>query len=420
MTTLPAAPPQWRVRLLVQKFGGTSVATTERIVQVARRIADARGEGYQVLVVVSAMGHTTDELLELARQISPRPPARELDMLLTAGERISMALVCMALHEQGLAAISFTGSQSGIITDTHHADARILEVRATRIEQALNEGRIVIVAGFQGVSPLREVTTLGRGGSDTTAVALAAVLGAERCDICTDVEGVYSADPRLVPRAAKLEALGYDEMLELAANGARVLHPRCVEIARRFAVPLSVRSSFSTSKGTVIASVEKIETAVIRGIACDEEVATLTLAGIPPGEAAGVLEFLGQEAVATRFVVQTPHESRCDLVCLLQRDDALRAAELLSPRLARLGSGKLVQAHDVAAITVVGQGIQSQPGTVGRILGALERAGVSVRMVSSSAISLTCVVGRAEATRGMRSLHTELGLDAPAGDPAPG
>jgi aspartate kinase len=403
------------VRLLVQKYGGTSVATTDRIVQVARRVVEARNAGYRTLVVVSAMGDTTDELLQLAHAVTPRPAGRELDMLLTAGERISMALLSMALQEQGQAAVSYTGSQSGIITDTHHADARILEVRAHRIQQALDDDRVVIVAGFQGVSSEREITTLGRGGSDTTAVALAAVLGAERCDICTDVDGVYTADPRPVPRARKLDQVDYDEMLELAANGARVLHPRCVEIARRFRVPLVVRSSFTPAKGTVIASMEKIETAVIRGIACDEEVAALTLANLPAAAATGVLDVLGEHAIATRFVVQVPHGERRDVVCLLARADAGRAAEVLAARIAPHAGAALLPAGDVAAITVVGQGIQSQPGTVARILGALQREEIPVHIVSSSAISLSCVVARADATRGLRALHTALGLDAPAG-----
>ena len=398
----------------MQKYGGTSVATTDRIVQVARRVVEARNEGYRTLVVVSAMGDTTDDLLHLAQAITPRPAGRELDMLLTAGERISMALLSMALQEQGHAAVSYTGSQSGIITDTHHADARILEVRAHRIQQALEDDRVVIVAGFQGVSPEREITTLGRGGSDTTAVALAAVLGAERCDICTDVDGVYTADPRPVPRARKLDQIDYDEMVELAANGAHVLHPRCVEIARRFRVPLVVRSSFTTAKGTVITSMEKIETAVIRGIACDEDVAALTLANLPASAATSILDVLGEHAIATRFVVQVPRAERRDVVCLLARADAGRATEVLAARIAPHAGAALLPAGDVAAITVVGQGIQSQPGTVARILGALQREDVPVHFVSSSAISLSCVVARADATRAMRALHTALGLDTPA------
>jgi len=400
------------MRLLVQKYGGTSVATTDRIVHVARRIADAKAAGAQVLVVVSAMGHSTDELLHLARQVCPAPPPRELDMLLTAGERISMSLLSMALQVQGHDAVSFTGSQSGIITDTRHTDAHILEVRPHRLQEALQAGRIAIVAGFQGMSLEKEITTLGRGGSDTTAVALAAALGAWRCEIYTDVDGVYSADPRLVPRAANLPALSYDEMLELAAQGARVLHPRCVEIARRFGVTVHVKSSFTHTKGTVIGAMETIETAVIRGIACDEEVATLTAADVPQSQCAALLASLAAAGIATRVVVQVAHGERGDLVCLLAQDDIARAATTLAPHLASGAAGTLVQNTAVASLTVVGQGIQSHPGTAAGILSALAAADVPLLLVSSTAIAMTCVVPRHAAQHAARALHTALGLDA--------
>ena len=400
------------MRLLVQKYGGTSLATTDRIVQVAERIARAHDDGVGVLVVVSAMGGTTDELLGLASRISARPPARELDMLLTTGERVSMALLSMALHELGHAAVSYTGSQSGIITDTHHADARILEVRAARLEESLAQGRVVIVAGFQGVSSEREVTTLGRGGSDTTAVALAAALGAERCEICTDVAGVCSADPRRVPRARTLHAITYDEMLELAAHGAQVLHPRCVEIARRFNVRLEVRSSFEATKGTVIGAMERIETAVIRGIACDADVATVTVHDVGAHDVATLFSTLGDARIATRLVVQTAEAETCNVVCLLRRDDAARAREILTSPSA-LGARLRVETDEnVAALSIVGQGIQSHPGSVARVLSALREADVRVRLVSSSSISLHCVVERSQADHALNTLHTRLGLDA--------
>lgn len=401
------------MRLLVQKYGGTSLATTERIAQVAQRIAHAKEEGNKVLVVVSAMGGTTDELVALASRISAAPPARELDMLLTAGERISMALLSMALHELGHAAVSYTGSQSGIITDTHHADARILEVRAARLQEALDDGRIVIVAGFQGVSAEREVTTLGRGGSDTTAVALAVALGAARCEICSDVDGVCSADPRRVPRAAKLPEVTYDEMLELATHGAQVLHPRCVEIARRFGVALEVRSSFTNTRGTVIRAMGKIETALIRGIACDDDVATVRLSDLPPDAIGESLAALGDADIATHLVVQTTGAATCDVVCLLRRADATRATGVLESRTRGKEAGRVELDEDVAALSIVGQGIQSYPGTVARVLRALRDGGVHVRLVSSSAISLTCVVQRDQADHALQTLHTQLGLDAP-------
>ena len=409
------------MQLLVQKYGGSSVATTERILTVARRIADAKEQGYRVVVVVSAMGDTTDELLDLARRITPVPPARELDMLLTAGERISMSLLSMALDRLGHAAISFTGSQSGIITDTQHADAKIIDVRATRIRDALEKGLLVIVAGFQGVSSEREITTLGRGGSDTTAVALAAALEAVRCEIYTDVEGVYTADPRLVSQAAKIDTLTYDEMLELAARGARVLHGRSVEVARRFGVPLHVRSSFSSAPGTVIQPMDRIETPVIRGIACDEEVATLTIAGLRPDPQVGarLLVALGENGIRTLLVVRARgRDGGCDLACLLRRDDLERAAQVLRPLLAVLGGGEMQQDPDVAALSVVGHAIDSEPGVVGRILEVLASESVRVDLISSSAISITCVVPRADASRAVRLLHARLGLER--AQPAPG
>jgi len=397
---------------LVQKYGGTSVATVERIQAVAERIAAARSLGHPTVVVVSAMGDTTDDLLALARQIAPAPPARELDMLLTAGERISMALLSIALQHIGYPAISFTGSQSGIITDERHSDAKILDVRGDRIRAELGAGRIVIVAGFQGVSARREVTTLGRGGSDTTAVALAATLGAERCEIYTDVDGVYSADPRVVPHAAKIDRIEYDEMLELASYGARVLHPRSVDVARRFRVPLHVRSSFTQDPGTVIQAMERIESEFVRGIACDMEVATLTVTGLTaqPAATSQVLGALGDAGIRTLLVVQTPAGTGADLACLLQSSDLARALDAVRPVAATLGAGVRTET-DVAVVSVVGHAVHSHPGTAARILDALVAAGVHIELISSSAISLTCVVPRREASRAQALLHERLGLD---------
>jgi aspartate kinase len=394
---------------LVQKYGGTSVATTARIEAVAARIVAAQSAGHPMVVVVSAMGDTTDELLALARQITAAPPARELDMLLTAGERISMALLSIALQARGRPAISFTGSQSGIITDSRHADAKILDVRGDRIRAALAEGRIVIVAGFQGVSAEREVTTLGRGGSDTTAVALAAALGASHCEIYTDVDGVYTADPRVVPQAVKLDRIDYDAMLELASHGARVLHPRSVEVARRFGVPVHVRSSFNDSPGTVVEPMERIETDIVRGIACDAEVATLEVTGLAPGTegAASLLAALGEAGVRTLLVLRAPASGGGELAILLQEADLPRAESALLARLATTGGALRTDAH-VAAVSVVGHAIHSHPGTTARILAAL--AGVRVEWISSSAICVTAVVPRAAAQRAMQLLHEKLGL----------
>jgi len=405
------------VKTLVQKYGGSSVATTERIRAVAARIANARGEGLRVVVVVSAMGDTTDDLLALAREIAPEPPPRELDMLLTAGERISMALLSIALQARDCPAISFTGSQSGIITDNRHADAKILDVRGDRIRAALDSERVVIVAGFQGVSAEREITTLGRGGSDTTAVALAAALGAERCEIYTDVDGVYSADPRVVPQAVKIERIDYDEMLELASRGARVLHPRSVEVARRFGVPVHVRSSYNVSPGTVVQSMERIETESVRGIACDEDVAAFTIEGLPaPGvDGAHLLSALGAAGIRTALVVHA-HDATA-WTAVVARDDAARVDDILRPFAAERGA-RLRQDDDIALLAAVGHAVHSHPGTVGRILEALVAGGITVRLVASSAISVTCVVPRAEVRRAAALLHDKLGLASTAATPA--
>jgi len=415
---MPApAPPQSRVGTLVQKYGGTSVATTERIEAVADRIVAARADGTRVVVVVSAMGDTTDELLALARRIHSTPPPRELDMLLTAGERISMALLSIALQARGAAAISFTGSQSGIITDNRHSDAKILDVKCDRIRAALDSERIVIVAGFQGVSAEREITTLGRGGSDTTAVALAAALGAERCEIYTDVDGVYTGDPRLVPHAAKIAAIDYDEMLELASRGARVLHPRSVEVARRFGVPLAVRSSFNQDPGTVIQSMERIEPESIRGIACDEDVTTLTAERLqhPASAETRLLSALGTAGIRTLLVVRSSDATAVSVV--VPRDQAGSAAALWRPVVEAAG-GTLRQDDDVALLSAVGHAVHSHPGTVARVLAALEAGAVPVRMIASSAIAVTCAVPRAEARRAVALLHEKMGLDrVPAAPP---
>lgn len=402
----------------MQKYGGTSVGSVERIQAVAARIGAARASGQALVVVVSAMADTTDDLLTLARRIHPDPPVRELDMLLTAGERISMALVSMALDAQGLDAVSFTGSQSGIITDDRHADAKIHAVKGDRIRDSLAAGRIVIVAGFQGVSPRREITTLGRGGSDTTAVALAAALGAEQCEIYTDVEGVYSADPRIVPHAVRLEALSYDEMLELASHGARVLHPRSVEVARRFHVPLHVRSSFTSASGTVVQDMEPIETGTVRGIACDEDVALLVLSGLPQADAGvHLLGGLGDAGIRTLLVVQSAGLARTEVAWLLQKSDLQRAESVVRSRIGTWDGASCRAEADVAAITAVGHAIHSHPGTTGRILRVLADTGVRLLLVSSAATSLTCLVPRAMARDAVRALHDELGLSrtSPAG-----
>ena len=403
--------------LLVQKYGGTSVGSPERIHRVAERIAATRRAGADLVVVVSAMGDTTDDLIDLAHKVSERSHPRELDMLLTAGERISMALVAMAVNDRGQEAVSFTGSQSGIVTDTSHTQAKILEVKADRIREELKRGRVVIVAGFQGVSREREVTTLGRGGSDTTAVALAAALQAEECEIYTDVDGVYTADPRVVPKARKLSALSYDEMLELASLGAKVLHNRSVEIARRFQVPVHVRSSFNANEGTRIQKGESMEQVVIRGIAHDPDVAKIALLGVPdrPGVAAEIFRAIGGQGVNVKMIVQANgSDAKNDVTFAVGAHEAKSVLPTVEELRKRLGARAFVYDPDVAILSVVGEGLATSPGTAGEVFAALAQAGVNIEIISTSSITITCIVRKIDVERAVRSLHDALRLEQEA------
>ena len=400
--------------LLVQKYGGTSVGTPERIHKVADRIVRSRRAGTDLVIVVSAMGGTTDDLIDLAHRVSERSHPREMDMLLTAGERISMALVAMAVSDRGQEAVSFTGSQSGIVTDTSHTRAKILEVKADRIREELNRGRVVIVAGFQGVSREREVTTLGRGGSDTTAVALAAALGAQECEIYTDVEGVYTADPRLVPEARKLQELSYDEMLELASLGAKVLHNRSVEIARRFQVPVHVRSSFHETEGSRIRKGDSMEQVVIRGIAHDPDVAKIALLGVPdrPGVAAEIFREVGGQGVNVRMIVQAGGSSgKNDVTFAVGSHDVRQVLPIVESVRKRLGARAFVYDPDAAILSVVGEGLATSPGTAGEVFAALAQAGVNIEIISTSSITITCIVRKADLENAVRSLHAALRLE---------
>ena len=400
--------------LLVQKYGGTSVGTPERIQNVAERIARTRGTGKDLVIVVSAMGDATDELVDLAGKVSPHHHPRELDMLLTAGERISMALVAMAVIDRGCEAVSFTGSQSGIVTDTSHTRAKIVEIKGDRIREELSRGRVVIVAGFQGVSTTREVTTLGRGGSDTTAVALAAALGAEECEIYTDVDGVYTADPRVVPGARKLPRLSYDEMLELASLGARVMHNRSVEIGRRFGVPIHVRSSFNWNEGSRIVKSHSMEQVVIRGIAHDADVAKVALQGVPdqPGIAAEIFRAVGGAGVSVKMIVQASGAGgRNDVTFAVGSHDVRTVLPLVEGLRQKIGARAFLYDPDVAMISVVGEGLATSPGTPGQIFDALAQAGVNIDLISTSSITITCVVRQADVERGVRSLHEALHME---------
>ena len=414
--------------LIVQKFGGSSLADAESVKRVARRIVATKAEGHQVVVVVSAMGDTTDELLDLAEQVSPQPPARELDMLLTSGERISMALLAMAISDLGADARSYTGSQAGLITDSAHGAARIIDVTPGRIAEALTEGAIPIVAGFQGVAQdTKDITTLGRGGSDTTAVALAAALDASVCEIYTDVDGVFSADPRVVPAARKIDFITYEEMLELAAVGAKVLHLRCVEYARRCDLPIHVRSSFSQLEGTFVLSPEAIETAIaegrameqpiISGVAADVNDAKVTVVGVPdePGRAAAIFRALADAGINVDMIVQNVSAAstgRTDVTFTCPQGSAAAATAALEAGSDAIGFESLLVDDQIAKVSLVGAGMRSHPGVSATFFAALADASINVEMISTSEIRISVVTRVDDAKRAVQSLHTAFGLDA--------
>ena len=407
--------------LVVQKYGGSSVSDAERIKRVAERIVATRKAGHDVCVVVSAMGDTTDELLDLAQQVSPLPPGRELDMLLTAGERISMALLAMAIQSLGLSARSFTGSQAGVITDSVHGKARIIDVTPGRISQAIQAGNIVIVAGFQGVSQdTKEITTLGRGASDTTAVALAAALGAEVCEIYTDVDGVYSADPRIVPTARRLAHVSYEEMLELAASGAKVLHLRCVEYARRYAIPVHVRSSFSQREGTWVRNrIEghDMEQAIISGVAHDRSEAKITVVGVPdkPGEAAAIFRTLADAEINIDMIVQNVSSiatGRTDVSFTLPKTDGQTAMTALAKVQDAIGFQSLQYDDAIGKVSLVGAGMRSHPGVSATFFSALADAGVNVELISTSEIRISIVIRGVDVDAAVQAVHRAFDLDA--------
>jgi aspartate kinase len=404
--------------LIVQKYGGTSVGDASRIQRVAERVVATCQAGNQVVVVVSAMGETTDDLVALAHRVTPSPPPRELDMLLTAGERISMALLAMAIADRGVTAKSFTGSQAGIITDTLHGKARILDVRAGRIADALGDGHVVIVAGFQGVSTTRDVTTLGRGGSDTTAVALAAALGAASCEIYTDVDGVYTADPRLAPEARKLHVVSYEEMLELAACGARVLMLRCVEYARRYGVVLQVRSSFTDAPGTWVREEdERMEKAIISGVPHDTSEAKVTLVRVPdkPGIAARVMRAIAEQNVNVDMIVQNvSHGGTTDISFTVPKTDLGPAMVVLDKVRDEVGADRVEADEDVAKVSLVGAGMKSSPGVAAAMFEALADAGVNIEMISTSTIRISCVVRAADVATAVRAIHDRFHLSEEA------
>jgi aspartate kinase len=409
------------VSIIVQKYGGTSVGDAERVQAVAERILRAREAGHDVVVVVSAMGQTTDELLELANRITPTPEPRELDMLLTAGERIAMSVLAIALNARGCRAASYTGSQAGIITDTQHGRAKIVEIRPGRIRESLEAGNVVIVAGFQGLSTTYDITTLGRGGSDTTAVALAAALSAEACEIYTDVPGVFTADPRIVPDARMIDRISYEGMLELAASGAKVLQLRSVEYARRNNVQLHVRSSFTDEQGTWVVEEDEsaMEQALISGVALDVEEAKVTLEEVPdrPGIAASIFKAVAADGINVDMIVQNvSHEGKTDVSFTIPREDLARLERLLSGVVKDVGAFRFSTDRDIAKISLVGAGMKSHPGVAAEMFDALASEGVNIEMISTSSIRISCVVRAVDAERAVQAIHTRFGLDGGAED----
>jgi len=412
------------VGLVVQKYGGSSVADAEQIKRVAERIVASRRLGNEVVVVVSAMGDTTDELRDLAQQVTPLPPGRELDMLLTAGERISMALLAMAIHALGVEARSFTGSQAGVITDNMHGRARIIDITPGRIRDALDTGAIAIVAGFQGVSQdTKDITTLGRGASDTTAVALAAALGADVCEIYTDVDGVFSADPRIVPLARRLETITYEEMLEMAACGAKVLHLRSVEYARRYGIPVRVRSSFSQLPGTLVAgSVEDstsegtvMEQPIITGVAHDRSEAKITVVSVPdkPGQAAAIFRAVADAEINIDMIVQNVSVAatgRTDISFTLPKSDGPAGMAALQKIQPAIGFESLLYDDHVGKVSLIGAGMRSHPGVSARFFGALADSGVNVELISTSEIRISVLVRDTDLDLAVRSVHDAFEL----------
>lgn len=414
-TPLVKLPSEIQTRLVVQKYGGTSVGTPERIKSVAENIATSVRRGHAVVVVVSAMGKTTDELITLSQEISSNPSGREMDMLLTAGERISMALLCMALDEIGISSVSFTGSQAGIVTDTSHGRAKIIEVRAKRISEALENDQVCVVAGFQGVSTNSSVTTLGRGGSDTTAVALATTLQASACEIYTDVTGVFTADPRIVENAKKLNLVKYDEMLEISATGGKVLALRSVEFARNFNVPLHVRSSFSPETGTWVHDEEEImEDAVVSAVTHDISEVKFTLEKVPdkPGIAAKVFRTLADEGLNVDMIVQNVSTGgSTDISFTVPEGDRLKAIESLEEISFEVGSMGYKCDENIGRISVVGVGMKTHPGVAATMFETLAEENINIQMISTSTIRISCVVARDDIERGVIALHNAYELE---------
>jgi aspartate kinase len=401
--------------LIVQKYGGSSVADAEKIKNVARRIVETKDKGNEVVVVVSAMGETTDELIRLARQVNPKPEERELDVLLSTGEIVSSTLLAMALHSLGCKAVSLSGSQAGIKTDTSYSKARILHVEPKRVIEELEKGNVVIVAGFQGMTKDMDITTLGRGGSDTTAVALAAALKAQICQIYTDVEGVFTADPRLVPGARKLNEISYEEMLELATSGAKVIHSRAVELGGVYNMPILVASSFSDKSGTIIHGGNPMEVRnKVRGIAHDLNVAKITVVGVPdqPGIASAIFESLAKANISVDTIVQNASINKItDLTFTVARGDLDKAMSLVQPIAKSIGAKECVSDSTLAKVSIIGTGMQNTPGYAANMFRALSGQGINIQLITTSEIRITCIIGEDRVKDAVRTLHKAFELE---------
>lgn len=401
--------------MIVQKYGGTSVGTAQRIKRVSRRIAETVRSGQQVVAVVSAMGHTTDRLIALARQVNADPPARELDMLVANGETITAPLVAMCLQSLGVPAVSLSGPQAGIRTSRHHSRARIKDIKPERILEALEHGQVPVVAGFQGATEDADIATLGRGGSDTTAVALAAALGAEACEILTDVDGILTADPRVVPEARLLRHIAYEEILELAAVGAKIMHPRAIEIGELYAVPIHVRSSFTGCAGTmIVAELPMEDRKRVRGVAHETEIAKITVLDVPdkPGVAAAIFDPLSEHGLSVDVIVQNvSSHGKTDLTFTVAESDLRHALELVQKVCREIGAEGVSQAAGLAKVSIVGTGMLGTPGVAARMFRTLAEERINIEMISTSEIRITCLIERAEVERAVRALHAAYELD---------
>lgn len=400
--------------ILVQKYGGTSVVNPDKIKGVAKRVAGSKKKGYDLVVVVSALGDTTDELLELAGEITQKPSSRELDMLMSTGEQVSVALLAMALHELGVEAISFTGAQVGIMTDSSHTKAKIVDISTSRIKKELKAGRVVIVAGFQGTNLDQEITTLGRGGSDMTAVALAKVLNAEMCEICTDVKGVYTADPRLVRDARKLESISYEEMLEMASLGAQVMQARSMEVASKFNVPMHVRSSFSPEEGTMITKEGKaMENVLVRGVTVNKDEAKVTVCDVPdkPGEASKLFGKLAKADVNVDMIIQNVSRTKAtDISFTVDKKDIRRIQDVVKKIAGQIGAKGVKFNPNIAKVSVVGIGMRSHSGVAAKMFNALAAKKINIEMISTSEIKISCVVESKHADKAVKALHKAFDL----------